>query len=97
MSADAHNAGVLRHCCLRGATPTERTGRKTMSDTKTAHNTEGGAPSPACKSEFLTIMRERGFVHQCTDEAGLDDLLATERVTGYIGFDLTAQSLHVAA
>jgi len=97
MSADAHNAGVLRHCCLRGATPTERTGRKTMSDTKTAHNTEGGAPSPACKSEFLTIMRERGFVHQCTDEAGLDDLLATERVTGYIGFDLTAQSLHVGS
>ncbi|MBE0694174.1 MAG: tyrosine--tRNA ligase, partial [Aquamicrobium sp.] len=37
---------------------------------------------------------ERGFIHQISDEAGLDDLLAKETVTAYIGFDPTAPSLH---
>ncbi|EJF88889.1 tyrosine--tRNA ligase [Bartonella tamiae] len=46
------------------------------------------------KSEFLNIMNERGFIHQMSDEKGLDDLFNTEIVTGYIGFDPTANSLH---
>ncbi len=47
------------------------------------------------KSEFLNIMQERGFIHQCTNFDGLDDLLSKETVTAYTGFDPTADSLHI--
>jgi tyrosyl-tRNA synthetase len=47
------------------------------------------------KSDFLRILSERGFIHQMSDESGLDDLLAKESVTAYIGYDPTASSLHV--
>ena len=47
------------------------------------------------KSEFLQILYERGFINQCTNQEGLDVLLSKEKVTGYIGFDCTAKSLHV--
>jgi tyrosyl-tRNA synthetase len=46
------------------------------------------------KSDFLRTLSERGFIHQVSDESGLDDLLAKETVTAYIGFDPTAPSLH---
>ena len=46
------------------------------------------------KSDFLRTLKERGFIHQISDETGLDDLLAKETVTAYIGFDPTAPSLH---
>ncbi|MCP8893538.1 tyrosine--tRNA ligase [Shinella daejeonensis] len=46
------------------------------------------------KSDFLRTLKERGFIHQISDETGLDDLLARETVTAYIGFDPTAPSLH---
>jgi tyrosyl-tRNA synthetase len=49
---------------------------------------------PAFKSDFLRTLSERGFIHQISDETGLDDLLAKETVTAYIGFDPTAPSLH---
>ena len=48
----------------------------------------------AFKSDFLRTLSERGFIHQISDEAGLDALLAKETVTAYIGFDPTAPSLH---
>jgi tyrosyl-tRNA synthetase len=47
------------------------------------------------KSEFLTEAKARGFVFQCTDEAALDELCLAGPITGYAGFDLTADSLHV--
>jgi tyrosyl-tRNA synthetase len=47
------------------------------------------------KSEFLNELKARGYVHQVTDEAGLDTLAKSGRMTGYIGFDCTAPSLHV--
>jgi tyrosyl-tRNA synthetase len=47
------------------------------------------------KSDFLQELTARGYIHQATDEAGLDHLARTERVIGYIGFDCTAPSLHV--
>ena len=47
------------------------------------------------KSDFLHELASRGFIHQATDEAGLDGLARRERLTGYIGFDCTAPSLHV--
>jgi len=50
------------------------------------------------RSDFLTTAAARGFVHQCTDLQGLDTLLhAKAPVTGYIGFDCTADSLHVGS
>ncbi|GIX16903.1 MAG: tyrosine--tRNA ligase [Rhodothalassiaceae bacterium] len=49
------------------------------------------------RSEFIRILEERGFIFQCTDIDGLDALAARETVTGYIGFDLTAPSLHVGS
>ncbi|MDH6232841.1 tyrosyl-tRNA synthetase [Mesorhizobium soli] len=48
----------------------------------------------AFKSDFLRILSERGFVHQTSDDTGLDKLFATETVSAYIGFDPTAPSLH---
>jgi tyrosyl-tRNA synthetase len=47
------------------------------------------------KSDFLRELKERGYIHQATDEAALDKLARSETVTGYIGFDCTAPSLHV--
>ena len=46
-------------------------------------------------SDFLNIMIERGFVHQITDKINLDIESSKSSITGYIGFDCTAPSLHV--
>jgi len=46
-------------------------------------------------SDFLHELKTRGYIHQCTDEAELDTLARSETITGYIGFDCTAPSLHV--
>ncbi|WP_028035178.1 tyrosine--tRNA ligase [Chelativorans sp. J32] len=47
------------------------------------------------KSDFLRVLSERGFIHQISDPAGLDELFLRETVTAYAGFDPTAPSLHV--
>ena len=49
------------------------------------------------KSDFLQILSERGFIHQISDESGLDAQLARESTTCYIGFDATAPSLHAGS
>jgi len=49
------------------------------------------------KSDFLRILTERGFVHQCSDEPGLDALAAKGKVVAYVGYDCTAPSLHVGS
>jgi tyrosyl-tRNA synthetase len=49
------------------------------------------------RSDFLRTLKERGFIHQCSDPAGLDALALREPITGYIGFDCTAPSLHVGS
>ena len=51
----------------------------------------------AFKSDFLRTLSERGFIHQISDESGLDALFAKEIVTAYIGFDATAKSLHAGS
>ncbi len=48
-------------------------------------------------SDFIRIAQERGYVHQITDVAGLDARMAAGPVAGYIGFDCTADSLHVGS
>lgn len=49
----------------------------------------------AYKSDFMNIMQERGFIHQCSDEKGLDDLAAKNELIAYVGYDCTAPSLHI--
>jgi tyrosyl-tRNA synthetase len=49
------------------------------------------------KSDFLRVLMERGFVHQCSDFAGLDEKARAGGLTAYIGFDCTAPSLHVGS
>ncbi len=49
------------------------------------------------KSDFLRTLSERGFIHQVSDESGLDALLQKETVSAYIGFDPTAPSLHAGS
>jgi tyrosyl-tRNA synthetase len=49
----------------------------------------------ALHSPFMQEATARGFVFQCTDEAALDQAFASGRVAAYIGFDCTADSLHV--
>ena len=48
-------------------------------------------------SPFLTEAAARGFVFQCTDENSLDAAFLAGTVSGYIGFDCTADSLHVGS
>ena len=47
------------------------------------------------RSELVRQLVERGFLHQATDLEGLDALAEDQRITTYIGFDCTADSLHV--
>src|SRR6058998_2463525 len=49
----------------------------------------------AFKSDFLNILQERGFIHQCSDFEGLDALAAKGEATAYVGYDCTAPSLHI--
>ncbi len=49
----------------------------------------------ALTSDFLNILTERGFIHQCSDLAGLDALAAKGEVVSYVGYDCTAPSLHI--
>ena len=47
------------------------------------------------KSDFLNVLDERGFIHQCSDFAGLDALAVKGDVIAYVGYDCTAPSLHI--
>jgi len=49
------------------------------------------------QSKLMQTLVERGFLYQCTDEEGLDKAASEGVVTGYIGFDCTAPSLHVGS
>ncbi len=50
-----------------------------------------------CRSEFLRTVVERGYLHQCTDLEALDARMIAGVVPAYIGFDCTADSLHVGS
>ena len=50
---------------------------------------------PNIKSEFLKTISERGFIHQCTDMDVLDSNANTQMLTAYVGYDATADSLHI--
>ena len=49
------------------------------------------------QSDFLKILSERGFIYQTSDDDALDKLFKDTTVSGYIGFDATADSLHAGS
>jgi tyrosyl-tRNA synthetase len=49
----------------------------------------------AFKSDFLNVLQERGFIHQCSDFESLDALAAKGEAIAYVGYDCTAPSLHI--
>ena len=49
------------------------------------------------KSTFLKEMQERGYLNQCTDLDKLDSIISKRSIPAYIGFDCTANSLHVGS
>src|ERR1700740_2243515 len=59
------------------------------------HDDQSHPQMTAFKSDFLNILRERGFIHQCSDFEGLDALAAKGEATAYVGYDCTARSLHI--
>jgi len=67
-----------------------------LSDPSVPHSAETGIMT-AFRSEFLNVLSERGFVHQLTDAAALDARAAQAKITAYIGFDATADSLHIGS
>ena len=48
-------------------------------------------------SKFIKVLVEREFIHQATDLNGLDKLCHSQSIAAYIGFDCTADSLHVGS
>ena len=48
-------------------------------------------------NKFLKEFKDRGFFYQCTNETELSDLMDNEKIKAYIGFDCTAESLHVGS
>ena len=48
-------------------------------------------------NKFLKEFKDRGFFYQCTSEDELSELLDKDKINGYIGFDCTAESLHVGS
>src|SRR6266568_1343660 len=49
------------------------------------------------RSAFLAAATERGYIHQCTDLEALDARLGAGAVTAYVGYDCTADSLHIGS
>ena len=49
------------------------------------------------KSEFLDILTSRSFIHQTSDQEGIDDLASKDGLIAYVGYDCTAPSLHVGS
>ncbi len=49
------------------------------------------------KSEFLNEIKERGFIYQHTEIEDLDKIMSKNKISGYIGFDITSDSLHIGS
>lgn len=104
---------LQQHLKFTSSTPTSSSCRSRSFATDANSGAEMGASSASVvRSSFLKIIKERGFLHQCTNWTGLDDQLSSpsssSSVAGddttssqpkcaYIGFDATASSLHVGS
>ena len=49
------------------------------------------------QSDFMNALTERGYIHQVSDEGGIDALAKAGKLTAYVGYDATAPSLHVGS
>ena len=49
------------------------------------------------KSDFINEIKQRGFIYQSSDIEDLDNLMLNKKITAYIGFDITSDSLHVGS
>ena len=49
------------------------------------------------KSDFLREINSRGFIYQSSDINSLDALMSKKKITAYIGFDITSDSLHIGS
>jgi tyrosyl-tRNA synthetase len=49
------------------------------------------------KSDFIRVMQERGYIHQCSDIEALDKAASEGAITAYVGYDATASSLHIGS
>ncbi|MBL6841639.1 MAG: tyrosine--tRNA ligase, partial [Pelagibacterales bacterium] len=49
------------------------------------------------KSDFLREINSRGFIYQTSDIDNLDNLISKKKITAYIGFDITSDSLHIGS
>ena len=49
------------------------------------------------KSDFLREINSRGFIYQSSDIVNLDILMSKKKITAYIGFDITSDSLHIGS
>ncbi|HEX4767812.1 MAG TPA: tyrosine--tRNA ligase [Lichenihabitans sp.] len=55
------------------------------------------APASAARSDFLKVLAERGYIHQCSDPSGVDERALAGDLVAYVGYDCTAPSLHVGS
>ena len=49
------------------------------------------------RSDFLNEIETRGFIYQCSDLEDFDNIASSNKITGYIGFDITSDSLHIGS
>ncbi|EOD16730.1 mitochondrial tyrosyl-tRNA synthetase [Emiliania huxleyi CCMP1516] len=85
---------LLRPCASRAV---RALGARACSSDAATAPAEAAAEPEQLRSTFLETMRWRGFLHQSTDLAALDDAMSGGRVVAYLGFDATASSLHVGS
>jgi len=93
-------ASILAIFCSRtGAQTTKKEAEHRAHANGNQHERAGSSMNDRASSftGFVEEMQWRGFWEQCTDEAGLTELMQQETVTGYIGFDPTADSLHLGS
>eukprot|EP00606_Chrysophyceae_sp_TOSAG23-5_P000009 GSChrysophyteH2.ASY1.ANO1.61.1 assembled CDS len=80
------------------STATETAGGEASAGASAGAGAGGKNAQPAAfQAQFLQTMLERGYIHQCTDYVGLDRLIPVSPVSAYLGFDVTASSLHVGS
>ncbi len=78
---------------LSAASAIRSMGRTTLDPPRDFPDSVGMSPS----SDFLRILTERGFIHQCSNLEALDAVATSGDLKAYIGFDCTAPSLHVGS
>lgn len=99
-SVKAESSGIPAESGLAEASSLESNVSSATATAVACNNAVDAAPvdMSQLRSSFLRTMRDRGFIHQCTNLFALDEKLSgSEIVSAYLGFDATADSLHVGS